>query len=210
MTEARPSGSSLHSRRPPGRRGRGARWFEPAGCGLDPADPVIPFGDRLPPPPRESVPTAVLRARDPDPHSVTRRRPDDARAVADELTGIQPRRRYSGLPPLGRGRAARNDRCMSWYLRVIEQPDGRWSCRRGSTCYDAHDQLVDALRHLHELAADLDGTVEFLVHHHDTRPRTGGRRSRDVAGHRPVRGWDSMLGHRLAGVAAAVAVTPGR
>lgn len=53
---------------------------------------------------------------------------------------------------------------MSWYLRVIEQPDGQWACRRGAIRFDAHDHLVDALRHLHEIAGNLDGAVEFMVH----------------------------------------------
>ena len=53
---------------------------------------------------------------------------------------------------------------MSWYLRVIEEQDHRWACRRGLTRFDTHEHLVDALAHLHRLARDLDGDAVFFVH----------------------------------------------
>jgi hypothetical protein len=53
---------------------------------------------------------------------------------------------------------------MGWYLRVIEQDDHRWACRRGLTRFDTHEHLVDALAHLHRLARDLDGDATFFVH----------------------------------------------
>ena len=53
---------------------------------------------------------------------------------------------------------------MSWYLRVIEQDDHRWACRWGSTRFDTHEHLMDALAHLHRLALNLDGAAVFVVH----------------------------------------------
>lgn len=42
---------------------------------------------------------------------------------------------------------------MAWFLRAIEQPDGRWACRWGRTEYDAHPDLPAAVQHLRALAA---------------------------------------------------------
>jgi hypothetical protein len=53
---------------------------------------------------------------------------------------------------------------MSWYLRVIEQDDHRWVCRWGSTRFDTHEHLMDALAHLHRLALALDGAAVLIVH----------------------------------------------
>ena len=62
---------------------------------------------------------------------------------------------------------------MAWYFRVIEQHDGRWLCRHGSTIYDTHDELPHAADHIRELAANaqpallivhrLDGSVDPAV-----------------------------------------------
>ena len=61
---------------------------------------------------------------------------------------------------------------MAWFLRAIEQTDGRWSCRHGRNVFDGHDELPDALNHLRDIASRmapcelhihrLDGSVENL------------------------------------------------
>jgi len=59
-----------------------------------------------------------------------------------------------------------------WFLRAIEQDDGRWACRHGSHQFDTHGELRAAIIHLRELAKEfdpstlfvhrLDGTIESL------------------------------------------------
>jgi hypothetical protein len=52
---------------------------------------------------------------------------------------------------------------MVWYLRAIQQPDGRWACRHGRQLFDLHDELSDALEHLAAIA-DTIGPAEFITH----------------------------------------------
>jgi hypothetical protein len=61
----------------------------------------------------------------------------------------------------------------SWFFRVVQLDDGEWSCRFGSTVYDTHDALTDALDHCKEIAAShrpaqvflhpLDGVVQTVA-----------------------------------------------
>lgn len=51
---------------------------------------------------------------------------------------------------------------MAWYLRAIEQADGQWACSHGRVVFDRHDELSDALEHLHDLAATMSPAVLFV------------------------------------------------
>ena len=55
---------------------------------------------------------------------------------------------------------------MVWFLRAIEQSDGRWACRHGRHLYDLHEELSDALEHLATIA-DTIGPAELIVHNLD-------------------------------------------
>lgn len=57
---------------------------------------------------------------------------------------------------------------MAWFFRVIELPDGRWACRRGSTEIDGHPMLQDAVEHISTLANG-EGNAELFLHHLDGR-----------------------------------------
>jgi hypothetical protein len=50
---------------------------------------------------------------------------------------------------------------MAWFLRAIEQPDGRWACQHGRRRYDLHDELSDALQYL-AVIADTLGPAELI------------------------------------------------
>jgi len=52
---------------------------------------------------------------------------------------------------------------MAWYLRALQHEDGQWSCRWGTTEYDLHDELDEAVAHLQELARSI-GTAALFVH----------------------------------------------
>lgn len=70
---------------------------------------------------------------------------------------------------------------MAWFLRAIEEDDGRWRCQFGMTTYDVHDHLPDALRHLGTVAASLD-TAELFIHHSDGTVHSLGGFEPDEAG----------------------------
>lgn len=53
---------------------------------------------------------------------------------------------------------------MAWFLRAIEQIDGRWSCQHGRHVYDVHEELHDALQHLRCIATTMQ-PAELIVHH---------------------------------------------
>ena len=55
---------------------------------------------------------------------------------------------------------------MAWFLRAIEQADGRWACSHGRVVFDRHDELSDALDHLRDLAAVMS-PAELFVHGRD-------------------------------------------
>jgi hypothetical protein len=55
---------------------------------------------------------------------------------------------------------------MAWFLRAIEDVDGRWQCRHGQRTFDSHDQLGAALAHLRLISAEM-GSVEMFVHYGD-------------------------------------------
>ena len=55
---------------------------------------------------------------------------------------------------------------VTWFLRAIEQADGRWACSHGRVVFDRHDELSDALDHLRDLAADMS-PAELFVHRRD-------------------------------------------
>lgn len=61
---------------------------------------------------------------------------------------------------------------MAWYLRAVERDDGAWQCCHGIRVFDAHDELPDALNHLHHLAGCLDGESQFFAHFRDGRVET--------------------------------------
>lgn len=60
-----------------------------------------------------------------------------------------------------------------WFLRAIETAEGHWACRHGTTEFDTHGELSQALDHLRELAVNfqparlyvhrLDGSVETIT-----------------------------------------------
>lgn len=53
---------------------------------------------------------------------------------------------------------------MAWHLRVIELADGTWACRWSSTEFDRHENLDEAIAHLHTLSAEV-GPSELYVHY---------------------------------------------
>ena len=57
-------------------------------------------------------------------------------------------------------------RAVAWFLRAIEQADGRWVCSHGRVVFDRHDELSDALDHLRDLAAVMS-PAELFVHGRD-------------------------------------------
>ena len=51
---------------------------------------------------------------------------------------------------------------MGWYLHAVESGDGRWSCQRGRTIVDSHENRAGAVGHLQALALELGiGTTIF-------------------------------------------------
>jgi len=58
---------------------------------------------------------------------------------------------------------------MTWFLRAVEQPDGRWTCRLGSQELGTHKNLTVALHNLVETAIELGGrdNFTFYLHHLD-------------------------------------------
>jgi hypothetical protein len=67
---------------------------------------------------------------------------------------------------------------MSWFLRAIEQPDGRWLCRFGREEFGVMPDELSALRHMVEAASALGGRASFLFYLHrldgtiESRPAT--------------------------------------
>jgi hypothetical protein len=55
---------------------------------------------------------------------------------------------------------------MSWFLRAVEQHDGRWTCRFGREELGTHPTLPVALHHLVEIAIELGGRENFDFHLH--------------------------------------------
>jgi hypothetical protein len=55
---------------------------------------------------------------------------------------------------------------MTWTLKAIELPDGRWTCRFGSADLGTYRSLVVALHHLAEFATELGGRANFWFHLH--------------------------------------------
>jgi len=55
---------------------------------------------------------------------------------------------------------------VSWFLRVVEQPAGTWTCRFGREEFDRHPELEVALEHIRELA-EAHAPAEVFVHHAD-------------------------------------------
>jgi hypothetical protein len=62
---------------------------------------------------------------------------------------------------------------VAWFLRAIEQDDGRWACRHGLQHYAVHAELHHAVEHLRVLAIEL-GPAELFAHHLDGRIETIG------------------------------------
>jgi hypothetical protein len=52
-----------------------------------------------------------------------------------------------------------------WHFRAVESAEG-WFCRHGTTTYDGHPTLEEALRHLAEIATR---PALLIVHHLDGR-----------------------------------------
>jgi hypothetical protein len=67
---------------------------------------------------------------------------------------------------------------MRWYLRVIEEPAGKWKCRRGLHAVDEHPDLETALEHIRDLTVTHGPAVVF-VHYADGRVL---RTDEDLAG----------------------------
>jgi hypothetical protein len=57
-------------------------------------------------------------------------------------------------------------RRVAWFLRAIEQADGRWACSHGRVVVDRHDELSEALHHLRNVAAVIS-PAELFVHRLD-------------------------------------------
>ncbi len=55
---------------------------------------------------------------------------------------------------------------MAWFLRVVEHPDGTWSCRQGLHQLDLHAAFEEAVAHARALAA-LRPPTELFVHRLD-------------------------------------------
>jgi hypothetical protein len=53
---------------------------------------------------------------------------------------------------------------MAWFLRAIEDDEGRWLCCHGRHVFDSHDQLDEAVAHLSVIAADVS-PAETAVHY---------------------------------------------
>jgi hypothetical protein len=60
---------------------------------------------------------------------------------------------------------------MTFYLHGVEGDDGRWTCQRGRTVIDPamghHPDPEEALTHLREVSATLQGTFLLLLHYVD-------------------------------------------
>ena len=55
---------------------------------------------------------------------------------------------------------------MAWFLRAIEEHDGRWRCQHGREAYDRHDYLHEAVAHLSSIAVAL-APAELFIHRLD-------------------------------------------
>ena len=55
---------------------------------------------------------------------------------------------------------------MAWFLRVVEQPVGTWTCRFGREVFDKHPEFEAALEHIRELAV-AHAPAEVFVHFAD-------------------------------------------
>lgn len=53
---------------------------------------------------------------------------------------------------------------VAWHLRVIELRDGTWACRWSNTEFDRHEDLDQAIAHIHTLSAEV-GPSELYVHY---------------------------------------------
>jgi hypothetical protein len=60
---------------------------------------------------------------------------------------------------------------MALLLHAVEDPEGRWTCRRGREQLDPapghHPHLVDAVAHLRDVAQKLEGAVQIVLHFAD-------------------------------------------
>ncbi|KRF03472.1 hypothetical protein ASG88_21955 [Nocardioides sp. Soil777] len=65
-----------------------------------------------------------------------------------------------------------HDSQMAWFLRAIEQPDGRWACRRGGHEYDVHESLEQDQAH---------STVAAMIGRTPSCSRKSGRQDRTIA-----------------------------
>ena len=54
-----------------------------------------------------------------------------------------------------------------FFLRALEGDDGDWTCHRGRSLLDlhAHPDLEEALVHLREVAASIEGAVQVVLHY---------------------------------------------
>lgn len=115
--------------------------------------------------------TAVLFAQTPDQaaggHSACRSVSAAVAALGATRTSgfgysVKPGRRSLAVPVGCRQRA-----CMALFFRVIELPDGLWSCRQGRFELDTHWDRAGAIAHLRRLAVAAQGPVEIFVHRRD-------------------------------------------
>ena len=65
---------------------------------------------------------------------------------------------------------------MVWFLHSVESVSGHWTCRRGQHLLDAqgneHARVDDAVSHLREVAQELEGVFQFVLHFADGTVRT--------------------------------------
>lgn len=56
---------------------------------------------------------------------------------------------------------------MAWHLHITEGENGRWSCSRGRFHFDTHEDVFEAVSHLREMTASLDGPAMVIIHRLD-------------------------------------------
>jgi hypothetical protein len=65
-----------------------------------------------------------------------------------------------------RGHKSQTNLQRMWFLRIVEEPDGPWLCRRGPSVIDHHHDLDEAIEHLTAIATGM-GPVRLLLHRLD-------------------------------------------
>ena len=56
---------------------------------------------------------------------------------------------------------------MAWYFHIVELDDGQRACRHGSTEYDQHTSLDQAIEHMRRVASE-QPPASIIVHRRGT------------------------------------------